>query len=209
MAGELRSSPANMASALEHPEIVSEYLAKECSEGRVLGPLDPREFPYIQTSRFGVIPKGSTNKWRLIVDLSSPEGASVNDGIDRQRTTLSYVGVKDAAEGIRSFNTGTLLAKLDVKRAYRNTPVHPEDWWLLGMLWDNALFLDTTLPLEHIGIHQYTRKTGGCWECSGTMPLPGHNITIRAYRNTPVHPEDRWLLGMLWDNASSWTQHYH
>ena len=58
MAGGLRSSPANMASALEHPEIVSEYLAKEWSEGRVLGPLDPREFPYIQTSRFGVIPKG-------------------------------------------------------------------------------------------------------------------------------------------------------
>ena len=73
----------------------------------------------------------------------------MNDGIDRQITTLSYVEVKDAAEGIRSFGTGTLLAKLDVKRAYRNIPVYPEDWWFLGMLWDNALFLDTTLPYGH------------------------------------------------------------
>ena len=26
---------------------------KECSEGRVLGPLDTSEFPYVQTSRYG------------------------------------------------------------------------------------------------------------------------------------------------------------
>ncbi len=64
----------NMASAAEHPEVVKDYLAVECSEGRVLGPLDPQDFPYVHVSRFGVIPKGSpeANKWRLIVDVSSP-----------------------------------------------------------------------------------------------------------------------------------------
>lgn len=139
----LRSSPANMASALEHPEIIGEYLS---SDGRVLGPLDPAAFPYIHTSRFGVVPKGSTDKWRLIVDLSSPEGASVNDGIESHLSTLSYVGVRDAAEGIRSLGKGSLLAKVDIKRAYRNIPVHPEDRWMLGMLWDGGLFLDTVLP---------------------------------------------------------------
>ena len=69
---------------------------KECSEGRVLGPLDPSQYPAIQVSRFGVIPKGSSGKWRLIVDLSAPEGHSVNDGIRREWCSLTYVSVDDA-----------------------------------------------------------------------------------------------------------------
>ena len=142
----LRSSPTNVASAREHPEVVQDYLSKECSEGRVLGPLNPDELPYIHASRFGVIPKSSSNKWRLIVDLSAPDGASVNDGVDSSLTSLSYVGVEDAAEGVRSSGRGALLAKVDIKSAYRNIPVHPEDRWLLGMMWDGALFVDTVLP---------------------------------------------------------------
>ena len=28
----------------------------------------------------------------------------------------------------------------------RNIPVHPDDWYLLGMRWTNSIFLDLTLP---------------------------------------------------------------
>ena len=118
----------------------------ECAEGRVLGPLDPSQFPLIHTSRFGVIPKGSTDKWRLIVDMSAPEGASINDGISKALGTLTYVGINEAAQSIRTLGRGSLLAKVDVRSAYRNIPVHPEDRWLMGMLWDGGLFVDTTLP---------------------------------------------------------------
>jgi hypothetical protein len=104
----------NPTSAREHPEVIREYLTKECSEGRVLGPLDPDQFPYVHTSRFGVIPKGSAGKWRLIVDLSAPEGASVNNEIDKSLGSLSYVSIADAAEGIRNLGRGALLAKVDV-----------------------------------------------------------------------------------------------
>ena len=34
------------------------------------------------TSPIGLVPRGSTGKWRLIVDLSSPHDRRVNDGID-------------------------------------------------------------------------------------------------------------------------------
>ena len=72
----VRSSPLNMGSAMEHPEVVGDYLAVECSEGRVVG---PGGFSVCYTSRFGIIPKGSpdANRWRLIVDLSAPEWASI------------------------------------------------------------------------------------------------------------------------------------
>ena len=69
-----QKSARNILSAVQKPEVVREYLVKECAEGRVMGPLEPTQFPMVQISRFGVIPKGSSGKWRLIVDLSSPEG---------------------------------------------------------------------------------------------------------------------------------------
>ena len=122
-----------MMSASERPEVIREYLAKECSEGRVLGPLDPAQFPWVHTSRFGVIPKGSSGKWRLIVDMSAPEGSSINDGINESLTSLTYVGIEDAAQMIIGHGKGALLAKVDVKSAYRNIPVHPDDRWLMGM----------------------------------------------------------------------------
>ena len=42
-----------------------------------------------------MIPKSEPGKWRLIVDLSSPKGASVNDGISKELCSLSYVHVDD------------------------------------------------------------------------------------------------------------------
>ena len=41
---------------------------------------------------------------------------------------------------------GTLLAKLDIKSAYRNVPVHPSDRHLLGIQWQGETFVDTCLP---------------------------------------------------------------
>ena len=144
--GQMQSSRGNMLSAAEHPEVVRSYLAKECSEGRVLGPFDPASFPQVHTSKFGVIPKGSSGEWRLIIDLSHPEGGSTNDGISEARSALSYVTIQDAAKAAVLFGEGALLAKVDVKSAYRNIPVHPEDRWLLGMMWEGSLFVDTALP---------------------------------------------------------------
>ena len=136
----------NMLSATQKPEVAREYLIKECVEGRVLGPLDPLQFPRIQISRFGVIPKRSSGKWHLIVDLSSPEGHSVNDGIDADLCSLKYVTVDAAVAAVKQIGLGAELAKVDIQSAYRIIPVHPEDRWLLGMVWEGALYIDTVLP---------------------------------------------------------------
>ena len=41
---------------------------------------------------------------------------------------------------------GTLMAKAEVKHAYHNVPIHPQDRHLLGMQFDGQVYLDTTLP---------------------------------------------------------------
>ena len=87
----------------------------------------------VHVSAFGATPKKhKLNKWRLIVDLSSPDAHSVNDGIVRELTSLAYVSVNDVVAQILHLDCGTVLAKMDGKQAYRNVPVHPGDRPLLG-----------------------------------------------------------------------------
>ena len=136
-----------MKSAVQNPLVIDEYLTKECVAGRVIGPLNPADFPQVQISRFGVIPKKhAANEWRMILDLSYPPGSSVNDGVDRTLSSLSYPSVGDAIKEIAHCGQGCLLAKADVKSAFRIVPVHPDDRLLLGMKWREQLFIDTTLP---------------------------------------------------------------
>ena len=141
------SAKSNMRSAVKNPTVVEEYLAMECKLGRVIGPLDPAVFPHIQVNRFGVIPKPhQPGKWRLIVDLSYPEGGSVNDGIAPELCSLRYPSVDDAVKVVLSLGRGTRLAKFDIQSAYQIIPVHPSDRQLLGMVWNGQLYVDTALP---------------------------------------------------------------
>ena len=87
----------NMKSAMEHGEVVERYLGEEREAKRVLGPFKRSLFPEVHVSPFGVIPKADPGKWRLILDLSSPRGNSVNDGITKELCSLSYVTVDDIA----------------------------------------------------------------------------------------------------------------
>ena len=38
------------------------------------------------------------------------------------------------------------MSKLDIKAAFRNIPVHPSDWELLGMKWEGLYFFNMVLP---------------------------------------------------------------
>ena len=59
-------------------------------------------------------------KW---LDLSSPDGASVNDSIEKDTCSLSYISVDMVADKALALGVGALLAKLDIKQAHRMAPV--------------------------------------------------------------------------------------
>lgn len=141
------SARANLRSAGENRQVVEDYLREECAQGRVIPMGSPEAVEGLHLSPFGVIPKGhQTGKWRLIVDLSSPHGRSINDGIDSELCTLSYISVDDVAKTILALGRGALMAKVDIKNAYRLMPVHPDDRLLLGMEWQGQAYVDTALP---------------------------------------------------------------
>ena len=129
--------------------VVHDYLKQESLQHNVLGPFSPQDMKHlnIHISKFGVIPKKhAPGKWRLIIDLSSPDNHSVNDGIDPAFTSLSYTRIEQVAQAVLDLGPGTQLAKIDVKSAFRVIPVHPDDRPLLGMLWEDQLYVDTALP---------------------------------------------------------------
>ncbi len=143
---QYKSAKRNLKSAGENPQVVEEYLHKELEKARLIGPLEKGQLAKVQVSPFGVIPKSQPGKWRLIVNLSSPQGSSVYDGIDRALCSLSYVTVDDIVAVAVRQGQGAQLAKFDLEAAYRMVPVHPQDRHLLGMEWKGKLFVDTALP---------------------------------------------------------------
>ena len=72
-------------------------------------------------------------KWRLIVDLSSPVGASVNDGILMEWSSVSYVFIEHLLSLVLRMGKMALLVRADIKEAYRMLPLHAEDQALLGV----------------------------------------------------------------------------
>ena len=80
------------------------------------------------------------------MDLSSSEGASVNDGIHKELCSLRYASLDDALRLMARLGPGTQLVKMDLKDAYCMVPVHPEDQHLLAMSWKGSTYVDQALP---------------------------------------------------------------
>ena len=145
----LSSSRRNMRSAYDNSSVVDDYIATELEKGRLLGPISHHNVPpaAVHLSPFGVIPKRNRpDKWRLIVDLSSPKHKSVNSGIDPLLCSLRYSSIDDAVAIVKRLGRGCLLAKLDLQSAYRVIPVHPVDRKLLAVTWKDNVYLDAALP---------------------------------------------------------------
>ena len=125
---------------------------EEVAAGRVLGPLPEECVPASgwHVSHFGVIPKPhKPNKWRLIVDLLYPAGASVNDSISPALLLPT---------GRRGCGGGTAAGEGDgarIKAAYRIVPVRPDDRHLLAMRWQGGIY---------VGSEACGRRTGVVYE---------------------------------------------
>ena len=182
---QLVPAERNMPSTTEHDDVVADYIDTELRKKRFLGPYSLDEIGGVQINRIGVIPKGHTpGKWRIITDLSFPIGGSVNDGIDPELCSLSYVSVDEVASIAASLGKGALLAKIDIESAYRLIPVHPDDRSLLGIRWRGKVVVDGMLHL-HIHIHIYiyinAMYTYTCTHTINTMYTyhqRTHNINI-------------------------------
>ena len=140
-------SSGNMKSANQHSDVVSKYIATETKAGRIKGPFKTPPFSTFRCSPIGVVPKKTPGKFRMIMNLSSPTGSSINDAICKDDFSLNYVSVDKAIDYILNLGPGCLLSKVDIESAFRIVPVKNSQWNLLGFHWDNQYYFDTVLSM--------------------------------------------------------------
>ena len=111
-----KSTSKNHGGALGYAEHVDEFLRKERQLGAILRPFSKNPLDsFLMTSPLNTVEKKSyPGARRVIVDLSSPLGMSLNNGIDTdvylgERSTVHYPSLDDLFELVVSLCTGSHL----------------------------------------------------------------------------------------------------
>ena len=115
--------------------------------GPLAGPFACPPFPQFCVLPLGVVPKKTPGEYRLIHHLTFPRGDSVNDGIAPEYASVQYAHVVDAVAIIKQLGSGCLLAKTDIKSAFRILPIKPSDYDLLGIFWQGPYYYDRAMPM--------------------------------------------------------------
>ena len=98
----------------------------------------------------GFVPKKQPNKYRMIVDLSQPEGNSVNLHIENKDAQVQYPSVQDAVDvnlALREQWHSPFLAKVDIKSAFRLLTIAQSHFPLMGLKFDEKYYIDLFLPM--------------------------------------------------------------
>ena len=114
----------------------------------MLGPfLVPPFAEWTQTSPLLTVPKRDSDRRRVVIDLSFPEGHSVNSGIAKnifQGTPFTYTlpTVDDFAQMVVRNGPGCYLWKADLQRAYRQLRSDPLDYPLMCIQFASNYYID-------------------------------------------------------------------
>lgn len=138
----------NHASARAHGQHVQYYIETELSHDAIVGPFKTPPFtPWTRLSPLMTRPKRDSDKRRVIVDMSFPNGEAVNDGIRicsiyGRDTTYTLPSVQDLAALIQQAPSQAWIWKADLARAYRQLRVDPIDTPLLGFGVESDTYID-------------------------------------------------------------------
>jgi site-specific DNA-cytosine methylase len=139
----------NCATCYVAPEEMRKCIRGDVDKGWIAGPFPfPPLKGFHQIARALIDEMEKSGKYRPISVNNLPKGDSVNDSIPKAPDPITLPTHKRIRRKIRQQHglTGrVVLAKRDLKSAYRNVAVRPSDWHLCGMKWDGQFFVDTRL----------------------------------------------------------------
>ena len=118
------SATESHASACHFPEHVSAYVQDEIKHKAIYGPFKSKPFGDIShISPFITRKKQDSDKRRVIISLSCPEGASVNHFTESNlymgtAFKLSYPSIDNFTDRLRCLGKGALMLKIDLSQAF-------------------------------------------------------------------------------------------
>ena len=139
----------NLRSALQNADTVDALLSREIEKGFLSGPYKVPPFQNYRVSPLGIAEHKYSKKKRLIVDLSAPHHIethpSINELIDKNQCSLSYVSIDDAIKIIIQKGPGSLMCKTDISDAFKLIPILPSQYHLYCVKWRDAYYYYTRL----------------------------------------------------------------
>ena len=133
-----------------NPGIVTRLLQEEIDKGFIRGPFSKPPFKQYRVSPLGIATHKYSKKQRLILDLSSShnndEHQSVNDLIDKDLWSLTYIKIDDAIKVIQEFGRGSLCCKVDILDAFKQLPILKVQWHLFCVKWNDKYYHFVRLP---------------------------------------------------------------
>ena len=145
----LNSTEVNHTSAIQNSQHISQFIQEEIDHNAMLGPFDSKPIR-MHVSPLLVRDKQNCNSKRTIMDLSWPQGASVNDGVKKDvylgtEYDLRYPSVDTITNSLKNLGTSAQMYKIDISRAFRHIKVDPADIDLLGIQFQDKYFLDRSV----------------------------------------------------------------
>ena len=150
---EPKHSHMNHKGAQEFPEQLKKYIAKEQKYSAVMGLY--KKIPFergVGISPLSTRPKKGTEERRVILDLSFPIGGSVNDGVPKDTymgfsARLTFPKTDEFAARIFQLGPGCCMFKIDLSRYFRQIPMDPGDYALIGYIINGEIYFDKVLPM--------------------------------------------------------------
>ena len=95
------------------------------------------------------------DKCCVILDLSYPKGASLNDQVDRNlfdasAFTLKLPSVDDIVKETNKHDDDVTLSKIEVARASCNLRLDPANAMKLGIKWQDDVYIDASVAFSWV-----------------------------------------------------------
>lgn len=149
-ATKLSGTPRNNASAMQNQEVIDKSIAEELEAGRNLGPF--AECPVFADdafinplgAAFKRIPDPPFRKPRRTTDMTQ---SGVNSTIRHETARVQYITFQQICDRLNSLpldGTGRAFI-LDIKSAFRNLPIAPQDIHKQVFFWKGFFYVDLRL----------------------------------------------------------------
>ena len=148
---------------MEFPNDINTYIQEESSHGAIAGPFEVNPIHNCHVSPMMTKPKPKSHNRRVIIDLSWPKGASVNDGIEKNaymgsEFKLTFPTIDNLTDELKKLGKGTHIYKVDVSQAFQHLNVDQFDYDLLGLQWHGA-YIDQRIPFGCSHGSQFFQRT--------------------------------------------------
>jgi hypothetical protein len=157
--GPTRST--NAPSAYEFGPQVSDAIADWVVKGLAYGPVKEEDLPR-DVKVNGIMCKEKPNgSVRIINNLSSPAGKSVNDGIDKADFPAVMSSTPKFVKAINVEGKDGYIMKIDWESAYKHIAVRPQDLHLQWFKWMDRYFVELSLifgGVSSVGIYDRHAK---------------------------------------------------